>query len=136
DATHVLVKFSPPTEETIGRRIADLLVCEHLAHEVLRTHEMVSARSDLVSGGGRLFLEVERFDRTAKGRKGLISLMALDMEFGGGLKSWSGTAKSLFSQKKIAEPVYRNIVWLETFGRLIGNTDMHHGNVSLFAQGE
>ncbi|HEX5037113.1 MAG TPA: type II toxin-antitoxin system HipA family toxin YjjJ [bacterium] len=132
----VLVKFSPPTGDAIGRRIADLLVCEHIAHEVLRSHGQVSSQSDLVSGGNRLFLEIERFDRTDKGRKGLLSLLPLNMEFVGKAISWTNTADALFSQKKIDGTSRRNIAWLETFGRLIGNTDMHLGNISFFAQGE
>lgn len=134
--TPVLVKFSPPTGETIGRRIADLLVCEHLAHAVLHSCGIVSSQSSLVSGGNRLFLEIERFDRTVKGRKGLMSLLPLNLEFIGEAKSWAETANVLLSQKKIDNPTCRKIVWLETFGRLIGNTDMHLGNVSFFTQGE
>lgn len=135
-ARDVLVKFSPPTGETIGHRIADLLVCEHLAHETLRAHGKISARSEVVLGEPRLFLQIDRFDRTGKGRKGLLSLLPLDREFIGTAKSWSETSKGLLSLKKIDAATHRGIVWLESFGRLIGNTDMHLGNVSLFAQGE
>lgn len=136
-ATPVLVKFSPPIKDDLSRRIADLLVCEHIAHDVVRDYGKASAKSSLVEGEGRLFLETERFDRVGqKGRKGLLSLKAVDLEFVGKLDTWSETAKALREQKKIDDSVYRDVVWLETFGRLIGNTDMHHGNLSFFADGE
>lgn len=136
DLKPVLVKFSPPLKEAIDRRIADLLICEHIVHGILRAHGQASSQSCLLKGENRLFLEMERFDRTPKGRKGLISIRSLDLEFVGSQKSWSHTAKELLSQKKIDHPTCRNIVWLETFGHLIGNTDMHPGNISFFTQGE
>ncbi len=133
----VIVKFSPPIEEAISRRIADLLVCEHIAHEVLRKHGRASPQSSLVRGGGRLFLEMERFDRNISGgRRGVLSLRALDLEFVGELRSWAETAESLFRQKKIDQDTCQNIVWLEVFGKLIGNTDRHHGNISFYSDGE
>ncbi len=132
----VLVKFSPPMGDAIGARVADLLVCEYIAHGILRSYGQIPATSCLLSGGNRLFLEMERFDRTNKGRKGLLSLRALDLQFVGKLNSWSETAEILFSLKKIGEETLTKIRWLETFGRLIGNTDMHHGNISLFTEGE
>ena len=133
----VIVKFSPPISDAISRRIADLLICEHIAHEVLRGHGKASPKSCLVEGGGRLFLEVERFDRNIDGgRRGVISLRALDLEFVGQLRSWADTAASLLRNEMIDEVAYKDIVWLEAFGRLIGNTDRHHGNVSFFCDGE
>lgn len=133
----VLVKFSPPVSEAIGRRVADLLVCEQIAHEVLSEQGQASSKSCLIDGDNRLFLEMERFDRTSEGgRRGVISLRALDLEFVGSLRSWAETAEGLFRQKKIDQAVYRKIVWLEVFGKLIGNTDRHHGNISFFAEGE
>lgn len=133
----VLVKFSPPITDTISRRVADLLICEHIAHDVLRKHGKTSLHSQLVRGADRLFLEMERFDRVASGgRRGVISLRALDLEFVGHLQSWSDTAQSLAAQKKIAEADCEAIVWLEVFGRLIGNSDRHHGNISFFCNGE
>ena len=136
----VLVKFSPPLTDSISRRDADLLVCEHIAHNVLREHKKISAQSQLIwsnKENQQLFLEVERFDRnTSGGRRGLISLRALDLEFVGQLQSWSETAEALLKQKRIPKMTYENIVWLEVFGKLIGNTDRHHGNISFFCNGE
>ncbi len=132
-----IVKFSPPTSDVIGQRIADLLICEHIAHQILRQHKIPAPESFLVRGGKRLFLEVSRFDRTpGGGRRGVISLRALDLEFVGQLRSWSDTAESLWQQKKITQKIYHTILWLEVFGKLIGNTDRHHGNISFFCDGE
>lgn len=33
---YVIVKFSPPLEGSVARRLADLLICEHLALKVIR----------------------------------------------------------------------------------------------------
>ncbi len=133
----VLVKFSPPISDAISHRIADLLICEHIAHTVLEKHGHTSLKSYLVLGKERLFLEMERFDRNSLGgRLGIISLRALDLEFVGDLKTWSATAESLFKRKKIDESAYQKIIWLDVFGRLIGNTDRHHGNISFFCEGE
>ena len=45
--THVLVKFSPPRSSETGQRWADLLVCEHLAHELLAGSALPACRSRL-----------------------------------------------------------------------------------------
>lgn len=133
----VLVKFSPPVVDAISRRVADLLICESIAHEVLREQGRASSHSCLIRGGGRLFLEMERFDRNVSGgRRGVLSLRTLDLEFVGQLRSWEETAESLFRQQRIDQTTYRDIVWLEVFGRLIGNSDRHHGNISFFCRGE
>lgn len=136
----VMVKFSPPVADAISRRVADLLVCENIAHEVLRKYGKASSRSrliDLSQNQDRLFLEIERFDRNKSGgRLGVLSLCALCLEFVGLPESWTKTAESLFRQKKISRGAHQDIVWLDVFGRLIGNTDRHHGNISFFCEGE
>lgn len=134
----VIVKFSPPIADAISRRLADLLICEHIVHGVLRKYGQSSLQSSLLRGEDRLFLEMERFDRNnAGGRRGVLSLHALNLEFVGQLdKSWAETAESLFHQKRMDQTAYQNIVWLEVFGRLIGNTDRHQGNISFFCDGE
>ena len=134
--TNVLVKFSPPREDALGQRIADLLVAEHLAHQILAAHGRPAARSDLIEGGGRVFLEVERFDRIAPhGRKGLLSLAALDLEFVGRAWGWVDTGRELERQGRIDPATLEEIRWVERFGQLIANTDMHLGNLSFFTRG-
>lgn len=137
DLIPVFVKFSPPIVDAVSRRVADLLICEHIVHEVLREHGRDAPQSCLIKGDDRLFLEMVRFDRNKLGgRLGMISLRALDLEFVGQLRSWSETAKSLLKKKIINQEIYENIVWLDVFGKMIGNSDRHHGNISLFCTGE
>lgn len=133
----VLVKFSPPVIGPESRRTADLLVCEHLVHQVLARRGHPVARSELVRGGGRVFLEVERFDRAGtRHRRGVLSLLALDAEYvGSDLSSWSGTTARLLDQGRISEEDHRLVRWRECYGRLVGNTDMHLGNISFFCRG-
>jgi hypothetical protein len=133
----VLVKFELNTRTVAGRRSADLLVAEHIAHEVLADHGQVSTKSELVFGtSGELFLETERFDRVAvRGRRGLISLQSLDSQFAGRLHSWSDSAQALATLGHIKKDMVRDIRWIELFGHFIGNTDMHPGNVSFVSSG-
>lgn len=136
EGTDVLVKFSPPVTDSAGRRGADLLIAEHLAHRVLAKHGMKAAHSELVFAGERAFLEVERFDRTAAGgRLGVLSLYALDAEFVGSFRSWSESARRLVELGHLGDATCQEIAWAETFGRLIANDDMHFANLALFTDG-
>ena len=132
----VLVKFSPSMGDRVGKRLADLLVAEHVAHQVLRAHGHSAPRSEVFRARGRTFLEVQRFDRVGRrGRRGLVSMMMLDAEFVGRMLSWSDTGAELERQGIIDEAIRTDIRWRELFGQLIANTDMHFGNLSLFATG-
>lgn len=132
----VLVKFSPPAQDETGRRLADLLICEHIAHATLEAHDRPAAKSEIFQARDRTFLEVQRFDRlTGGGRRGLLSLAALEAEFIGAAGNWSGTAAALQAAGHIDETVSRHVQWIECFGRLIANTDMHPRNISFFTQG-
>jgi hypothetical protein len=133
----LLVKFSPPMTEAVGRRQADLLVAEHLAHRTLAKHGRRASRSSLFVAHDRTFLEVERFDRTSSGgRLGVLSLLALDAQFVGRLRSWSDSVQFLVERKLVPLGALEEVRWLELFGRLIGNTDMHAANLSFFVAGE
>jgi hypothetical protein len=135
-ARALLVKFSPPVADATSARIADLLVAEHLALAHLRSAGRPAAHTELVQAGGRLFLEVERFDRMAGGgRRGLISLFALDAQFVGSFAGWVPAARALQRQGVIDAAAVDEVRWLSLFGRLIANTDMHEGNLSFFARG-
>lgn len=136
--TRVLVKFSPPTKSEIARRSADLLICEALALRVLTDHGVAAARGEIIEAGDRVFLELERFDREGtSGRHALLSLAALDSEWVGDANgTWSSIAHALQKQKRIAPETVQRIRSLELFGRYIGNTDMHAGNLSFFCRGE
>lgn len=135
ELTPVLVKFSPKIESAVSQRQADLLVCEHLSLNVLKKYGHSAAISTLILGGNRVFLETERFDRVrVLGRKGIISLGALDNEFVGKRGSWTSTASELLKQRRITQKMFDEIRWREMFGHLIGNTDMHLANTSFFFQ--
>jgi HipA-like C-terminal domain len=132
----VLVKFSPPVEDPTTRRQADLLVAEHLAHRTLLDHGHRACTSELVLAGDRVFLEVERFDRLPRGgRRGVLSLFALDAEYAGRMKSWSDSAEALVRQQVLSVDSSNEIQWLEVFGGFIANSDMHPANLSFFATG-
>lgn len=135
-ARALLVKFSPPTHSALGQRTADLLVCEHVGHGVLARHGQDAAKSSLVAAGERVFLEVERFDRLAGGgRRGMLSLSALDLEFVGHGRGWTHTSSELERQGLLDAGALQRIRWLALFGQLIANTDMHLGNLSLLTCG-
>ncbi len=132
DRGHVLVKFSPPVRDQLGARRADLLICEHIAHETCVDYGIPAAESSILRGTDRVFLEIKRFDRTEQGRRGLISLAALDAEFTGTLGCWGEIASALAGMDIIENSVYQRICWLDLFGRLIGNSDMHNWNLSFY----
>ena len=128
----VLVKFAVPDPGQAAQRWADLLVCEHLALASLRQAGLPASRSELVDAGGHTCLEVARFDRTADvlGRRGFVSLLALDAAFhGAGGHDWSLAAEWLVADGWIAADTAVQMARLHWFGRFIGNSDMHAGNL-------
>lgn len=131
---HVLVKFSDQGDSPAQQRTRDLLACESLALDVLSTSRLGLAvpAHRLLDGERRRFLEVERFDRTARGRRGVVSLLAIEAHFVGRMTRWSESAVRLRDQGLISADDARRVADLEAFGRLIGNTDMHYGNLSFF----
>lgn len=136
EVRHVLVKFSPTREVPSGRRWADLLVCEHLAAEVLRARGIAACDTRIVDGRDRRYLEVTRFDRVGdSGRRGFNSLSALDAAYFGKLDTWIAAADRLERNGWLdsAEAQRLRVLWC--FGGLIGNTDMHFGNISLSLDG-
>lgn len=130
---HVIVKFSGADASAPVQRWSDLLVCEHLALLALKHHSSLStAFSRILAASGRTFLEVERFDRVGEyGRTPMLSLFSLDAAFiGMGKADWPIIADKLRKLGFISEAVQREIEVLWWFGKLIGNTDMHLGNLS------
>src|SRR5690606_19669926 len=119
-----------------SRRYADLLVAEHIAHVTLARHGHDAAVSRLLQGESRLFLEVERFDRTPEGgRRGTLSLLSLDAQFIGKMRSWTESAALLAKAGHLEETLVERIRFREWFGHLIANTDMHFANLSFFVRG-
>jgi hypothetical protein len=133
-ARPVIVKFSGSTARPEDRRWADLLVAEHAANAVLSAQGIPCAATQVLEAGGRVFLESTRFDRVgAHGRRGLVTLEALDSAFYGRLGTpWPAAAERLRAGRWLAAADAARLALLWWFGTLIGNTDMHYGNVSLF----
>ncbi|WP_380184600.1 type II toxin-antitoxin system HipA family toxin YjjJ [Kalamiella sp. sgz302252] len=132
--THLLVKFTPPQRNQNSQRWRDLLHAEALALQLMTEWGLASAQASIVSTpDGQTFLEVARFDRLAeRGRKGLVSLEAVQAEFSGTPTRWPQALQGLAGQKLISpEDAARGILqW--AFGRLIANGDMHSGNLAFF----
>jgi hypothetical protein len=133
----VIVKFSPPRSSPTGERWADLLTAEYLAHRVLEENGIAACRSQLLDFGDRVFLESDRFDRIgANGRRGVVSLFALDSARYGQLDSWTACAERLTTDSLLSAEDAERIRFLDAFGTLIANTDRHFGNLTLFDQYE
>jgi len=131
---HVIVKFTEPVNsQPTARRWADLLITEHLAGEVLAEQGMASARSELIWSGERLCLESTRFDRVgAYGRRGMVSLAAWSDAYDGVRDNWPQAATRMQADGWLDAQAVSEIEQRWWFGRLIGNTDMHFGNLSFF----
>ena len=135
--THVIVKFSPPRSTPTGQRWADLLTAEHLAHRVLADDGIAACQSRLFDWGDRVFLECDRFDRTgADGRRGVVSLFAVDTQRYGQLDTWTAAADRLANDSLLSPQDAERIRLLDAFGALTANTDRHFGNVTLFDRHE
>jgi HipA-like C-terminal domain len=131
--THVIVKFSPPKSTPTGQRWADLLTAEYLAHRVLEEHGIPACRSALLEHDDRVFLECERFDRAgADGRRGAVSLVAIDAARYGKLDNWTAASARLASDGMLSTEDAERIRFLDAFGALTANSDRHLGNVTLF----
>ncbi|PPC84870.1 MAG: DNA-binding protein [Methylotenera sp.] len=130
---HVIVKFSGTGDTAHEQRWADLLRCEAYASEITNTHlNAMSAASAVITHGGRTFMESTRFDRVGMGgRRSMCSLSSLDAELvGSGDMNWEKLAEQLFKLKLIDENTAQTIRRVFYFGKLIGNSDMHNGNLS------
>ena len=131
ECRHVLVKFSPSLASLEGQRWADLLHCEHLALELVQKAGIPAASSRILAAANRVFLEVDRFDRIgALGRSSVFSLRSIDSEYVGVGADWAKCAGGLLRVGVISPEDARKMRWLKVFGDLIGNTDMHPGNLS------
>lgn len=131
---HVIVKYSGNDDSKPVRRWADLLVCEHIALEVIKSHlQLKAATSRIIISNGRTMLETERFDRVGDyGRKSLVSLSSVDGAFlGTGESSWPDAVEKMVKLNLLSREDEHHVLLLWWFGHLIGNTDMHFGNLSL-----
>jgi hypothetical protein len=134
DEQHVLVKFTPPRATPFGERWHDLLVCEDLAAKTLRRHHIAAAASHIVESAKRSYLISERFDRVgAAGRRHVVSIGEAHAAFSAvAFNGWGEAAETLARQRRLSVRDVDNARMLQNFGRLIGNSDMHSGNLALF----
>ncbi len=130
----VLVKFSAPMDQATGRRWADLLLCEFHAHQILAEMGLADPGARLLDGDARRFLEIPRFDRIGPGgRRGVVSLEALASSLVGSLsRNWLEATAEFHRRGLIESESLTAIQQLHAFGELIGNTDMHFGNLAFY----
>lgn len=137
----VIVKFSGGGDNPADQRTRDLLLCEHLALQVLSQAGLPAATTAVFVREGRVFLESQRFDRCATwrggagsappGRIGMVSLMVYDAQYVGEMDHWAATAQRMRARGLLTPQDARTLRLLEAYGILIGNTDRHYGNISL-----
>ena len=127
----VIVKFSPNEKSLLAQRRSDLLISEYIAHQLMTKWGYQSVESQIYFGENRTFLELARFDRKGeRGRRGVISLNALNLEFVGSAGgSWTEVCRELEKLEWIDGSVLQSVQQMELFGELIGNNDMHRGNL-------
>ncbi len=136
EVREVLVKFSPPRGTPFGERWNDLLNAEAIAAEILREHELAVPQTRIIQSEKRTYFESARIDRVgARGRRHLLPLGAVHGAFlPGSQQHWASTVAQLAAQKRIAYDAVATTQTLYAFGQLIGNTDMHFGNLGVIAE--
>ncbi|HSI56389.1 MAG TPA: HipA domain-containing protein, partial [Ideonella sp.] len=132
----VLVKFTPPRGTPFGERWHDLLWAEHLALQLLSEHGVPVAASRIVAGPQRSHFVSTRFDRIGPdGRRHVVALDALHEAFVPGPRQhWAATCTELARQRRLPADAPSQALALLQFGRLIGNSDMHFGNLGVFVE--
>lgn len=128
----VVVKFSDAVTTPTSQRWADLLLCEHLAERRLAQAGFPAAETEVLDSQGRRFLQSTRHDRTSSlGRRGQVSLRALDAAYLGLARTpWVDVADRLVADGWTTPETGACIRVLGLFGELVGNTDMHFGNLA------
>jgi HipA-like C-terminal domain len=132
----VLVKFSPPRGTPFGERWNDLLRAEAHAATTLADAGFDVPYTRIVSSEKRTYLESARIDRTgARGRKHLLPLSSVHSAFiAGAQQHWPDTVRRLVAQKRLLMSALETTQTLFAFGQLIGNPDMHFGNLGVIAE--
>lgn len=132
----LIVKFTPPRGTPFGERWHDLLHAEAIALRTLGEAGELVALGRVVSSDRRTYLESVRFDRIGRhGRRHVVPLWAVQEAFVSGSTGlrWTSTCDELERQRRLStEDAHRVRLW-RLFGELIGNNDMHAGNLSLWA---
>jgi len=130
----VIVKFTDRLASPVGQRWADLLIAEAHALTILHGVDEAYVIPRIFDADGRRFLELERYDRVGpQGRRGVASLRALHEAFGlADTNDWTNAAAGLLGRGLISTETFRSIQLRQMFGGLIGNTDMHFGNLAFW----
>lgn len=129
----VIVKFTPPVQNENSQRWSDLLHAEALASGILRQSGISAARAEILMSQHQTFLEVTRFDCDGEqGRRGIVSLQAVQCEFVSAPRYWPIVMAELLTQKVVEPLTLRQTQRIWAFGKLIANSDMHAGNLSFF----
>ena len=130
---HWLVKFSPPLGTPLGDRWSILLQAEALALQVLAAHGVPVADARILCSDQRTDLISTRYDRIGPaGARDVVPLDAVHDAFvPGPRRDWAATCQALAAQRRLPADAAAQASALLQFGRLIGNTDMHFGNLSL-----
>ena len=129
----VIVKFSPPRRDRSSRRVADLLVAEHLALRSLADAGHLAAPSTLIEADERVFLEVERWDRTRSGgRRATVSLAHVADRFTSPARSrWSAATARLLSDDLIDEALHHQVRFREQFAEFVACPTVALGDLAL-----
>lgn len=130
---HVIVKYTAADQSDTVQRWSDLLVCEHLALQALRTvGNIACAHSRILQSHGRTYIEVERFDRHGLyGRSPLCTLETIEASLlPTTCRDWGDAAIMMHKQGWLTPEAVHQVQVIWAFGRLIGNSDMHRGNLS------
>lgn len=129
----LVVKFTPPRGTPFGERWHDLLHTEFIALQTLRKHGFSTATTRILQSDQRTYLESVRFDRLgAFGKRHVVPLSPIHKAFvGGSRQNWAASCDKLAELGHLPRQEAQTVHMLLYFGRLIGNTDMHFGNLSL-----
>ena len=129
----LIVKFTPPRGTPFGERWHDLLHAEAMALYTLSKHGIAVAQPRIVQTQRRTYLESVRFDRVSIGKRHMVALASVHEAFVGVARQhWAATCETLYKQNRLSAEDLLTAQTVFEFGRLIGNTDMHFGNLSLF----
>lgn len=134
---HVLVKFTAPQLSAVSVRWGDLLLAEAIALSTLADAGIVASEATALQGdNGQVFLEAKRFDcEGVTGRRAIVSLEAVQSEFVSASGSWPHTVDKLVQAGIVEATAAGQVEKIWAFGRLIGNSDMHAGNLSFYYSG-
>jgi hypothetical protein len=129
-----IVKFTPPKGTPFGERWHHLFQLEKLALETLENNGIAAAHTEILQTTKRSYLQSQRFDRTNTfSTRHIVAAAAIHDEF---LKTprlhWIATCEALVKQNLLSASDARTVALSFLFGKFIGNTDMHFGNLSFF----